>query len=81
MNQQQTLNGASVDGICVVSVYYCSVTGTPSSQAAPPGGYINAVSNPDGCEFNGCGQNGLPATECQENFCLTANGNCGACAL
>jgi hypothetical protein len=69
-----------VNGLCAASVYYCSASGQPVAQSPPASGYINAVSNPSGCNYNACGLNGDPSS-CQENFCADAMGSCSNCAI
>jgi hypothetical protein len=72
----QTLNNVVVDGICVVTMYYCSASDLPFGQATPSG-YANVPSNPAGCDYNGCSDAGTD--NCHENFCADALGNCNAC--
>ena len=57
----------------MVSVFYCNASGTATSQTAPSG-FVNAMSNPAGCDYNGC-----TGTACQENFCKDAMGSCSNC--
>ena len=47
------LDGNPVNGFCIVSVYYCSPSGVTADQTAPSG-FVNAVSNPGGCDYNAC---------------------------
>jgi hypothetical protein len=67
------LDGNPVNGFCIVSVYYCSPSGVTADQTAPSG-FVNAVSNPGGCDYNAC-----MGTSCQENFCMDAQGDCSNC--
>ena len=70
----QTLNGVTVSGFCIATVYYCSVSG-PASVAGP-GGFVNAMSMPGGCDYNGVSG---AAPSYQENFCKDAMGSCSNC--
>ena len=70
----QTLNGVPVNGVCVLSVYYCSASNTPFGQT-PPTGYASVPSSPGGCDYNQC-PGGTPPNNCQQNFCKDAQGVC-----
>jgi hypothetical protein len=70
------LNGVTVDGICVVAVYYCSASEVPFAQTTPSG-YASVPSNPGGCDYDGCSDAGVD--NCHQNFCANAQGNCSAC--
>jgi len=63
----------TADGACVISAFYCSTEGPTS--VAPPAGYTNAPSSPDGCDYNGVA-GGAVAPNYQENFCKSCGGDC-----
>jgi hypothetical protein len=69
----QTLNGVAVSGFCIAAVYYCTVSGVMSVSG--PSGFVNAMSVPGGCDFNGV-SSGMTY---QENFCEDAQGSCSNC--